>query len=652
MSVILFHSGFEHFKGGYLGVDIFFVISGFLITSIILNSLKNGTFSFSDFYGRRAKRLLPALMSVMVLCILPAWLLLLPDQMHSFATSLGCAAIFLANIFYMMHAGYFSPNSLEDPLIHLWTLSIEEQFYLIAPALILVIYKRVRWALSPTLVSLIVASIAYANYASANNPDPTFFNSAARAWELLVGCLTASLIQHRSVRSDIADLKTRNIFCIVALSSILFCITSASENTSFPSLPYYVTILSTAVLLWLTDEKTLVGKLLSYRYFVYCGLISYSLYLWHQPILAFSRIIWNPEQFPMLRYLSLILTFCAAHFSWKFVENPLRHKSWQLRYKLGITLSILGLFLFGVAGNVTAGFEKSRDNEVMGGINAAFTEIPVDLHCLPSTIKSNTFGNTDFCKFGDHHVKATVAIFGDSHSHPLRPVFDEIGRERKIAFIHNGIAGCPPLVNTYIVNSNYPPELCYDLVKNQVEFVRANGIRDVFLVARWSLYTDGSYRKGSKIFLLSDSIGGHSDQDQSRKWFRSALYSTIDTYESMGVNVHILTQAPMQLYSPKQVYRQLNDLDKIALEASLKRFSVPYSIHSQHQKYVRSVFTSEVRDFRKANIIDLDNLFCDSHHCFIGTSTKSFYSDDDHLSSNGAMYIKPVLVEVLSADGR
>jgi hypothetical protein len=571
----------------------------------------------------------------------------LPDQMHSFATSLGCAAIFLANVFYMMHSGYFAPNSQEDPLIHLWTLSIEEQFYLLAPALIVVVWKRARWALTPTLAALAIASIAYANHSSAISPDPTFFNSAARAWELLVGCLTASLIHHRS--TEFCNLKTRNFFSVVALFLILFCITSASENTRFPSLPYYITILSTAALLWLMDEKTLIGKLLSYRYFAYCGLISYSLYLWHQPILAFSRIIWNPEQFPNLRYLSLLFTFAAAHFSWKFIENPLRHKSWRPWGKFGVVASVTGLFLFGLAGNVTAGFEKLRDHETIERTTKAFTEIPVNLHCSPSTIVSNAFGNTDFCKFGDQRVKPSVAIFGDSHSHPLRPAFDEIGREQEIAFIHNGIAGCPPLVNTYVVNSNYPPKLCHELVQNQVDFVRANGIKDVFLVARWSLYTDGSYRKGSKIFLLSDTEGGQSDQDRSRKNLRSALKSTLDTYESMGVRVHILTQAPMQLYNPKQVYGRLNDLDNLSLEASLKKFSVPFSIHAQHQQFVRSIFDSEVNVFGNAKIIDLDKLFCDSRYCLIGTPTKSFYSDDDHLSSNGAIHIKPALVEALSS---
>ncbi len=642
-SVILFHAGFEQFKGGFLGVDVFFVISGFLITSIILDALANNKFSFTEFYARRARRILPALLMLLAVCILPAWLLLFPDQMNLFATSLGCAAVFISNVFYMTQAGYFAPNALEDPLIHLWTLSIEEQFYLFSPALIVLVWKYAQRMLNATLVALLVASVVYGYGKSFQSPDATFFNSIARAWELLFGSLTASLVRNTKVANPVGPL-LRNVLSSVALLLIFVCVATSSENIGFPSLPYYITIGSTAAFLWLGNEKTWVGKLLTLRPVAHIGMISYSAYLWHQPILAFARIIWNVEQIPAFRYLILTPIFVAAHLSWKYVENPFKHPGWNGWRRWGLVASVIALFSFGVAGNLTVGFEKWHSSHIPESVQKTFDDIPIKLECTSGAGKLPS--GTEFCTFGSQNTAPSIAVFGDSHSFPLRAVFDEIGREYKLGIVHNGLGGCPPLANIYVLNGNHPPFVCHDLVEQQIAYVRSHAIKDVFFAVRWSMYTDGSYRKGSKIYLLSEKADGQSDQGKSREALRTGIKTTIDIYRSMGVHVHLLTQAPMQLYNPKHIYARWHDQNSSAFGATLRKFSVPYSVHSEHQRFARSILLTDFRD-TDARVIDMDKFFCDTMYCLVGTSELSYYHDDDHLSSYGAMKIKPALVDEL-----
>ena len=225
-------------------------------------------------------------------------------------------------------------------------------------------------------------------------------------------------------------------------------------------------------------------------------------------------------------------------------------------------------------------------------------------------------------------------------------VFDEIGHDHKLGIIQNGLNGCPPLANIYLLNSIHPPSVCHDLVVRQIEYVRSHAITDVFLSARWSLYTDGSYRKGSKIIFLSEKAYGQGDQRESIIKFRKAIKGTIDIYRSMGVRVHFLTQAPMQLYNPKHIYSKWYDKNELVFEKSLRKFSVPYSVHSVHQKVVRSILFGDLHN-SEASVIDMDRFFCDIQYCIVGTPKHSYYSDFNHLSSYGALKIKSSLLNDL-----
>lgn len=642
LSVILFHAGFGQFKGGFLGVDIFFVISGYLITSIILESLHQNKFSFRDFYIRRVRRIFPALIAVLSLSIVPAWIMFFPDQMKSFSTALGCSAIFIANIFYMNQSGYFAPNALEDPLIHLWTLSIEEQFYLLSPAIIFLAWKFARPFLVPVLCALLIASATYGIWQSFHSPDAVFFSSIARAWELLIGVVIAALRLNRQHVPPV-PINVREILCLGSFFGILYCLGTASEHSGFPSLTYFLITLSTATLLFFSNDNTIVGRLLCASPLVHIGLISYSAYLWHQPILAFARVGWNPDQSPLAPYFIVVSIIFFAHLSWKFIEQPFRglRRAGVIWLALG---SALALFAFGLAGNLTGGFKNYRNFVSSESVEKAFEDVDFNLRCEP--VFPGAPAGTEFCSFGSEKHPLTIAIFGDSHSFPLRAVFDVVGHEQEKQIVHNGLGGCPPLLGVYVLNGNDPSSVCYGLVNRQIAFVKAHHIKDVFLAARWSLYTDGSYWKGSKIYLLATSTNVKADQASSREAFRIGLANTIKAYGDLGVRVHFITQAPMQLYDPKQIYRRWHSHDPSEFISSLRKFSVPFSVHEGHQKFVRSVFKTEFK-FLEDQLLDLDSVFCDSEYCMVGSQSESYYRDDDHLSGLGALKTKSMIVKQL-----
>jgi hypothetical protein len=489
-----------------------------------------------------------------------------------------------------------------------------------------------------------ILSIAYGYAKLMQSSDAAFFNSIARAWELLFGSLTASLMQNNAAEKKVG-LFLRNIITTVSLLLIFFCVIASSENSGFPSLSYYVVILATGAFLWAGNQQTWAGKILSIRPIAHIGLISFSAYLWHQPILAFTRIIWNVEQIYTFRYLILIPIFAIAHFSWKYIENPFRYKR-SNNYKRWILVTgFCVLFSFGVAGNLTNGFQKWHSSQVPENLQKTFNDKSIELNCIP--VEKGLPVGGDFCTFGSPNTPTSVAVFGDSHSFSIRAVFDEIGREHKLGIAHNGLGGCPPLIGIYVLNGNYPPSVCQNLVKEQIAYVKKHSIEDVFLAARWSLYTDGSYRKGSKIYLLSERADGESDQEKSREAFQVGLKSTIDTYRSMGVRVHLLTQAPMQLYNPRQIYGRWHNQKDSDFEASLQKLSVPFAVHSEHQKFVRTLLLSSYLDLN-VSLIDLDKIYCNENYCSVGTPEISFYYDDDHLSSYGAMKIKAEIIEKLN----
>lgn len=325
--VVLFHAGIAGFGGGFVGVDIFFVISGYLITSIILNEQAKDSFTLAGFYERRARRILPALMLVMLLSIIGAWQLLLPEELVDYGQSLAAVGLFASNFLFWMQSDYFAQASEYLPLLHTWSLAVEEQFYLVFP---LFMIWSIAWFKAKRLAILLlvgVASLLFSEWAWRNAPEANFFLIPSRAWELMAGVFCAFYLQHSQLNS--ATLK--QVGSGAGLLMLLYSITIFDKTIPFPSLYALVPVLGTALIILCADKHTLVGKLLSFPLLVGIGLISYSAYLWHQPVFVYARLN-DMQALPVTTLLGLsVLSFVLAYLSWRWVEKPFRNRNFLSR---------------------------------------------------------------------------------------------------------------------------------------------------------------------------------------------------------------------------------------------------------------------------------------------------------------------------------
>lgn len=355
LSVILFHAGFTFIPGGYVGVDVFFVISGFLITRNILIEMEEERFSFLNFYERRARRILPALYFVLICTIPFAIIWMLPSELASFSRIGASVVLFLSNIFIWLETGYFSPNAEEKPLLHMWSLSIEEQFYFILPLMIFMLWRFGKQKLFIFLSLCAVASLALSELGWRVHSSANFYLLPTRFWELASGSLAAFAAIKFGRQSN-------TIIATSGMGLILSSMALMSDKTPFPSLLAVIPVLGSVLIILFAGPKTWVYKILSLKPIVGIGLISYSAYLWHQPLFAFARI--NSEGIkPSLVLMSILglISLLLAYFSWRFVEQPFRRKDkkWlanKKHYIIALMATSASLASMGLIGHVSQGW--------------------------------------------------------------------------------------------------------------------------------------------------------------------------------------------------------------------------------------------------------------------------------------------------------
>ena len=345
--VILFHAGITGFSGGFVGVDIFFVISGYLITSIICNELASGTFTIAGFYERRIRRILPALFFVMLACLPFAWWLLLPHELIAFGRSMVAVVVFVSNILFWQESDYFAADSELIPLLHTWSLAVEEQYYVLFPLLLMLCWKLgMRWLLA-IIVLIGTLSLGLAVSMSTGWGDDAaanFYLLPSRAWELMAGAACAFYLQRYSVVKGMLSE-------VLSLSGLLLIVGSVvwlDDSVPFPGLYAIPPVLGTALIILGANATSWVGRLLSLKVLVGVGLLSYSAYLWHQPMFAFARLYLADEP-PLLIMLGLgVLAFILAFISWRFVEKPFRNRhnfSRRQIFSMALAASILLILL-------------------------------------------------------------------------------------------------------------------------------------------------------------------------------------------------------------------------------------------------------------------------------------------------------------------
>jgi len=463
LPVMFFHAGYTQVSGGYVGVDVFFVISGYLITSIILAEKTAGTFSLVGFYERRVRRILPALFFVILACLPFAWLWLLPDELKDFSKSLVRVLLFLSNVYFSKDTGYFAVAAEEKPLLHTWSLAVEEQYYLFFPLLILMLWRFGRKRLLTVLALLALVSLIYAEFQSGINPEKLFFSTLGRIWELLIGSFLAFYFASKT-NMEFPD-SLRQAGSSLGLALILFAVFYLDKITPFPSMYALLPTIGAALIILFATPQTLVGKLLATRLLVGIGLVSYSAYLWHQPLLAFVRL--NSLSAPNdLLLLSLIGgTFVLATLTWRYIEQPFRNKDKFNRKSIFWLSALAGSLLMtaGVTGEINKGFP--------GRYSDRFSKTQMERNQLAKErfqqirageCQFNTRGlHQDLDEFIKHWdcerdpdfpnlLKVPYIVVGDSHSADIVVAFKQNG----YLPLQMGGAGCslvPRLMPNYCV---------------------------------------------------------------------------------------------------------------------------------------------------------------------------------------------------------
>lgn len=638
--VILFHAGFHVFSGGFIGVDVFFVISGYLITGILLADCSKGQFSIARFYERRARRILPALFCVIVACLPFAWFSMLPEELARFGKSILAVIGFASNITFWLEEGYFSSGSELKPLLHTWSLAVEEQFYILFPLVLYLIRNASRRIQTLLIGAAALASFALCEMAAYHFQTANFYLAPTRAWELLCGSLCACLGWQGTRRHA-------GWFASLGLLLIVVSIFGLDGTLPFPSHWALLPVGGSMLLILFASTDRGAGRLLALPPFVGIGLISYSLYLWHQPVFAFARLIVMGPLSQGLMLGLVVLAIVLAVLSWRFVEQPFRKRS-----GIGEARSALPLAI-GFAAVLTLGggwlwldkgmpwrFTASHDPAISTMAQNDPPPRGEGGDCMP-----DGDGFTNPCTIMPHPgLPRKIALFGDSQAQALLPAFRQLAHQRNAELHYSAFGGCPPLLGSYILNGNYQPTFCHDLAEKQLAHAKAAHIDTVWLVGRWALYAAEDPTNPPGRYLLADSA---SPLFWSRADSASALARLLDrttnAYAQAGTKIVLVDQVPSQrtMIDRKLKWLSLRQearpLGEVIHQSSVKVTDFA-ALRAAHEP---AIIAQQSRGVR---VLQFDAVFRDGDRYLWGSPGVSWYRDANHISTAGALRLTPLLV--------
>lgn len=643
LAVILFHAEWRGAPGGFIGVDVFFVISGFLITGIILREQEQGRFSLVGFYDRRIRRILPALVFVTAVCLPVAAWLMTPAQLANFSRVAASLSVFGSNVVLALDAGYFGPLAGQQPLLHTWSLGVEEQFYVLFPILMLMLASRSLGQRAGVIGGLAASSLAIAEWGWRNYPDANFYLMPGRAWELGVGCLAALGAKPGGWAGRVHPTAGLTL-AVLGLVAVLLSVAWIDASTPSPSAWMLPAVLGTACILLWARRRTWIGNVLASPPLVGVGLISYSAYLWHQPVLAFLRLSGAEAMIQEMRWLVVATTLGLAWITWLCVEQPLRRAPSPNHRRVLVAGAVASAALMGVGGSAAAVAWLQRSN-VPESVVAAFRAPPRSAQCFDLPFAhTRADGWTCPINAGGHHP--SFAVLGDSHALQLLDAFEAAAAAVGRSGVFAGLRACPPLQDVMPLDQvGLRVRDCKALNERALAHVRSLGIRDVYLVGKWSYYTDpwNSAYFNALGFQPSDP----RTPESSRLAFAEGFRRTVRRYSEAGVRVHVVVQVPQQLRPAREIY-ELAWRQPQRVEEKLDEMSVPMAEHLRRQAFSRSVFQQSLPNPRWT-VIGLDDLFCDAQRCRVGTPTESFYLDESHLSAAGAARTVQRLIGALRA---
>jgi peptidoglycan/LPS O-acetylase OafA/YrhL len=640
VAVVLHHFDLPFFGGGFVGVDVFFVISGYLITSIVLADIRNGSFSFARFYERRARRLLPTLSIVLLTTFLVAVVVLTPQDVQVFSRSMFYALIFAANLFFAEQGGYFSASLENAPLLHTWSLAVEEQFYIVWPIILLTLARAAPRLTLPITALLLALSFGAALMLGDSHGSGAFFYPHTRAWELLVGCSLALGLPR--MRRGLAGASG-----VLGLGLILFAIFAYDDQTIFPGWATLAPVLGAALVIWSgMDSATRVSQALGKRPFVFVGLVSYAWYLWHWPLLVLYR-------YKVERALDLsetcgliLLSFALAVASWRFLEQPVRHGTFWRRRPVAVgAASAAVAILIGLAasGHATEGFIGRYPAAMQELTRKRLASRAEDKACPRQTAEALAEGR--LCRVWDAGAAApSLLLWGDSHASVMRPLFRDMAQATNVSVTYVGTAACPPLIGVGR-NRGTENETCKKLNAAVARLLEQGEFRDVVLVARWNYYVlgDDTGAIADSSHFLRDAQTGEASLDENRSVMERSLPRTVAAIAASGARAWIVMEPPYVGYDvPNRMARAV-----MRGEQPDRLFAIDASENNRRSQFIRKAIAG-----LPVSIIDPASAMCEGTHCLAAAGGKPLYFDDNHLSVYGTERLERLFGAVLARDRR
>jgi len=604
--VIFYHIGIDCFSGGFIGVDIFFVISGFLITSILSHEISTCSFSYHDFYKRRIKRLLPAYLIVSLVTTIGAYFLLLPDDLKFYVVSLSSSIVAMSNVFFsMLSGGYFSPRTELFPLLHTWSLSVEEQYYLVWPVLLAVGYKILNKKLLSVVIVLTIFFVVISVYGVTYRASAAYYLIHYRVFELLVG----SALAISWCRLPEIPVYAKHVLSITALIVLIGLGLNLTKNSNFPGFNAFYVCVATAVLIYTgIGHAGIANKFLSLRLVVSVGLISYSLYLWHWPIISLLRYR-QVEFTPLVSMISMTLIFLLAWTSWYFIEMPVRRSSLSFRALLSryYVLPVCVVMLFSGVVYFFDGIPQRYEADMQELVSSYSSE--VDLTRLCSIRPADVFdlSHEDIltnCSFGEVlNVSPSVLLTGDSHANHFKPFIDVLAKDVGVGAVYHVQGACTAVEGVGFVSDK---SVC--------------AARNRMLL---------SYSDNYDFVVLAGAWKSHKNPAE----FKVELSAALEKIISMGARPVVLFDSPSieEDMSKCPIYTRLGWIDG---GCDLKLTDV----ERLHQGY-DDVITKVSEVYPTMVVINPKKILCDKLSCLTEIDDVAIYRDNNHINKKAAQIL-------------
>ena len=656
VSVILFHAGVSWAGGGFVGVDVFFVISGYLVGGMVLAGLDRGDFSFRHFFERRFRRIVPPLLLTMALCLPFGWFWMMPDPFQNFGQSMVAATLSASNLLFEKTINYFSPGVEEMPLVHTWSLGVEEQFYLSFPLLAWLLY---RWArdgrrrVDTVLLLVTLASLTYAIWLT-RKPEPTsFYLPLQRFWELLIGTLcarwTAGRLQGNSPQ--------RELLGAAALGLLLLAVPGLDEHLPWPGPWTMLPVLATAVLL-VTAPGTRVGKVLSSAPLVWIGLLSYGLYLLHQPVMAFVRLRLLDSPSPELLLALMLPTVLLARLSLLHFEQPVRKAQVPIKpllWACGVAATLLtatGLLL-----HKTEGLPQRLTPQERAWLSYEGDGVTR----LSRT--SHEVGGVHIGRFSDNIGASSpqhrFAWWGDSHADMLNHGMQQVFPASTWGVHYLRFGDCKHIPTLMAPQADFADwKRCEQFFSRDLgPFLRDKQIDAVVVSLRWSYGLSSMGAQDEPRCLFDNQVGGRETtrcplkvgvtQDNRRGHDRDhkaqALQTWLGWLDGLGVPVVLVAPVPeVGWHVPEQMIKR-SRYDGGPVQT-------PYSAYLKRHAWVLAQLDSATRQHANMHLMPVADLFCDTRPggwCRAEADRQPLYFDDDHLNERGGARVASRILQTL-----